>query len=216
MRRPSPTSAKRWTIKLALVGVCLLAGAVVTWGVAWGLALFGPGRELRQAEMTAFSDGFFQIPSTWAHHEAGDYVILKQAEYRSPGYRLAQADRRLLRPGQKFLIHIARWRIATGLPMKALDLAGTLDADGTIKSSGKDVPAPVARHLNISALKLPTRVLPLGFALNTLFYAAVLLGVVEGVAFARRRARRGKGRCPACGYHPAGLAEGAACPECGS
>jgi hypothetical protein len=29
---------KRWTLKVAL---CLLAGAVVTWGVAWGLAIWG-------------------------------------------------------------------------------------------------------------------------------------------------------------------------------
>jgi hypothetical protein len=62
---------------------------------------------------------------------------------------------------------------------------------------------------------VPTDILPLGFTLNTLFYAAVLLGVVEGVAFARRRVRRGKGRCPSCGYDRAGLAEGSACPECG-
>jgi hypothetical protein len=62
---------------------------------------------------------------------------------------------------------------------------------------------------------LPTAVLPLGFALNTLFYASVLLGLVECVAFARRRVRRGRGRCASCGYDRAGLAEGSACPECG-
>jgi hypothetical protein len=68
---------------------------------------------------------------------------------------------------------------------------------------------------NEGVLRVPTRVLPLGFALNTLFYAAVVLGMVECVAFARRRVRRGKGRCPSCGYDRAGLAEGSVCPECG-
>jgi hypothetical protein len=75
----------------------------------------------------------------------------------------------------------------------------------------EDIPGFIAKHIIV----LPTAVLPLGFALNTLFYAAVLLGVVEGVAFARRRIRRRKGRCASCGYDRAGLAEGAACPECG-
>ena len=62
---------------------------------------------------------------------------------------------------------------------------------------------------------LPNRPLTLGFAINTFLCAAVLLGMVEGVAFARRRARRWEGRCPACGYDRAGLAEGVVCPECG-
>jgi hypothetical protein len=63
--------------------------------------------------------------------------------------------------------------------------------------------------------RLPTRIVPLGFTLNTLLAAGVLLGVVEGFAFARRRARRVKGRCAACGYDRGGLPNDAACPECG-
>jgi len=63
---------------------------------------------------------------------------------------------------------------------------------------------------------LPTRILPLGFTLNNLLAAGVLLGMVEGFALARRRVRRAKGRCVACGYDRGGLADNAvACPECG-
>ncbi|HYE62533.1 MAG TPA: hypothetical protein VD997_11115, partial [Phycisphaerales bacterium] len=57
--------------------------------------------------------------------------------------------------------------------------------------------------------------LPLGFTLNTLLYAGVTLGLIEGVAFTRRRRRRNKGRCPSCGYDRGGIAVDAACPECG-
>jgi hypothetical protein len=74
-------------------------------------------------------------------------------------------------------------------------------------------PDPESWWRNQRERVIPTRVLWGQFALNTLFYAAVLLGVAEGVAFARRRVRRG--RCPSCGYDRAGLAEGSACPECG-
>jgi hypothetical protein len=61
----------------------------------------------------------------------------------------------------------------------------------------------------------PLGIIPLGFAANTLLAAGVLLGVVEGCAFARRRVRSARGRCPSCGYDRRGLAADAACPECG-
>jgi hypothetical protein len=63
---------------------------------------------------------------------------------------------------------------------------------------------------------VPTEVLPLGFALNTLLAACVLLGVVEGFAFVRRRMRHGEGHCPLCGYDRAGITMDGACPECGA
>jgi hypothetical protein len=63
---------------------------------------------------------------------------------------------------------------------------------------------------------IPARVLPLGFALNTLLAAGVLLGVTETIGLARRRLRSRKGLCPPCGYDRRGLHVEAACPECGT
>jgi rubrerythrin len=62
---------------------------------------------------------------------------------------------------------------------------------------------------------MPTRILPLGFTLNTLLAAAILLTITEGAGAWRLRARRRKGECPWCGYDRAGVAGDAACPECG-
>jgi hypothetical protein len=43
------------------------------------------------------------------------------------------------------------------------------------------------------------------------------VGVPTGILWRRdRRHRFGPGHCPKCGYSLAGLAEGAACPECGT
>ena len=61
------------------------------------------------------------------------------------------------------------------------------------------------------------RVLPLrpmwpGFAINTIFYAAVLWLLFAAPGFVRRRIRARRGQCPACGY-PIGTSN--VCTECG-
>ena len=60
---------------------------------------------------------------------------------------------------------------------------------------------------------LPLRPIPVGFALNTLFYAAILWPLSYGPFVLLRRAiRQRRGLCPACGY-PVG--ESDLCTECG-
>jgi hypothetical protein len=181
---------KRWTIKLAL---CLLAGAVVTWGVAWGCAYWGPAPSQRVDDRatTAFQSDIYE--------------------------QLEDLSKTSVHPGMRRCLHSD-----FGWPLRSLRGECTNGIAGAywwkrIREQGGVVyrATSLLRPSDRFAGKLPARPLPLGFALNTLFYAAVVLGMVECVAFARRRVRRGKGRCPSCGYDRAGLAEGAACPECG-
>ena len=61
---------------------------------------------------------------------------------------------------------------------------------------------------------LPLRPLWPGFAINTIFYAAILWFVMLGPFTARRIIRRKRGQCIKCGYDLRG-AEHEACPECG-
>ena len=64
-----------------------------------------------------------------------------------------------------------------------------------------------------------TRALPLlpiwpGFAVNTIFYAAILWPLICGPFVLRRLIRRKRGLCVACGYDLR-HADHNACPECG-
>src|SRR5579862_6120484 len=54
-----------------------------------------------------------------------------------------------------------------------------------------------------------------GFALNTIFYAAIAWGLWQIPLAIRRRRRRRLNRCVKCGYDLKGLAPASACPECG-
>ncbi len=77
----------------------------------------------------------------------------------------------------------------------------------------------------LTALEMPPAVtrwrgmgyLPLGpiwpgFAVNTLFYAAVLWLLIPGPFALRRLIRRQRGLCPKCGYP---MGESSVCTECG-
>jgi hypothetical protein len=61
---------------------------------------------------------------------------------------------------------------------------------------------------------LPLRPIPGGFAVNTVFYAAVLWLLIPGPFVLRRLLRRRRGFCPACGYDLK-HAQHETCPECG-
>jgi hypothetical protein len=75
----------------------------------------------------------------------------------------------------------------------------------------------MVRGVFVATLALPLRPLWPGFAINTVFYAAILwmLFAVTGAMRGWRRAKRGL--CVKCGYDLRGRgANSTACPECGA
>lgn len=64
-------------------------------------------------------------------------------------------------------------------------------------------------------LALPLRIVPGGFALGVLFWAALWWLVLFGRRAAVRFVRIRRGRCPACAYDRRGLGPDTPCPECG-
>jgi hypothetical protein len=207
---------KRWTIKLAL---CLLAGAVVTWGVAWGCAIESDRRPpQRDQEFVMVFEGdtlwgavlFRGLPGFDRYSvlppEAVGLDVFKKPVMEPILLGVRQLDRPNWMRFQGAGAEITRF----GWPCRALSRESQVDFNNRVLHMNS-----LELGSTAGIVRLPLLILPLGFALNTLFYAAALLGAVECVAFARRRVRRGRGRCPSCGYDRAGLAEGSACPECG-
>jgi len=73
-------------------------------------------------------------------------------------------------------------------------------------------------------IRLPVDFLVLGFAINTVLYAAVLFVLFFGFQHSRRIIRLRRGRCPKCAYdlrgtpgssESSGSSGGGGCPECG-
>jgi hypothetical protein len=194
---------KRWTLKLTL---CLLAGAVVTWAVAWGCALWGQRPDL---STTGTLNSRPAVPST--------YVLASASAGRTTA---ATEERWEFNMGNG---SIMLYRIGYGMPMRSFKSSGIGQAFVTngdwdwqrLHSNLPGILAPAWMAPRDQNRWLPTIILPLGFTINTLLAAGVVLSVVEGIGAARRRRRRSKGRCPSCGYDRGGLDAAAACPECG-
>ena len=81
---------------------------------------------------------------------------------------------------------------------------------------GPGIVVSTSRQYRVAGLPfvLPLRPIWLGFAINTIFYAALLWLLTLGPFTARRMIRRKRGRCLKCGYDLRG-ADHEACPECG-
>jgi hypothetical protein len=66
----------------------------------------------------------------------------------------------------------------------------------------------------IGEYALPYRIIFPGFAINTIFYAAIVWGLFAVPGAVRRRVRRKRGQCAACGYLLRDITS-EKCPECG-
>jgi hypothetical protein len=210
-----------------------LAGAVLTAGVAWGVAVTADAHSGSSAGLVSI-----HRPDELAEKYPGAKVLYLATYTRGLGYGTLVADPsatahhasgedrrdevhevfpRWCR--QRLLSHwngyqretlVAR---ASGWPWLAAQSECDISrrqSDGIVMIRGPGW----LRDLN-DFVSLPLRPLWPGFALDTAFYGTLVFLLSSAPAFLRRRSRLRRGACPACGYDLRGFGE-STCPECGA
>lgn len=195
----------------------LVLGAIVNIAVAWGLqSVFGSrytspdlAYRYRGWEIWHFTGFGFT--------EAGLVIGGNEQYVRSLPERLPPYWSRLQRvePYRRIDPVLLLSDLAYGWPLRSLWYEFDAERSWTR-------PGILSQHVAgcLSVGNLAMRPIWLGFALNTLFYAAILFTLIRGRLVARRALRRRHGLCVACGYdlrgHGHHHGNGAAtCPECG-
>jgi predicted RNA-binding Zn-ribbon protein involved in translation (DUF1610 family) len=205
---------KRWMLKL---GLLVVGGAIINVAVAWGISEYSLHRyqnEMVSCHFVAFikmregrvrSDGqigvdgytlsqiqAMPIDEAFQHFRSVGLRFETKAaqegfdDFRSVGFHYRYTANR---NGE----HVSALR--TGLPLKCI--AGPV----------------LWQRLNSMSFEMRHPLWP-GFAINTIFYAAILWVLFAAPGAVRRRLRRKRGQCAACGYSLRDITSGK-CPECG-
>ncbi len=186
--------------RLLTILLFLLLGAVANVAVAWGCAvrsIWGTGGASVGASESQWWDQ--RAPAGFGGQFDGGFCT------RSLGALytwLFSAQQRGVQP-------YTALRIKAGIP--ALALEGSFWYDQNRALVYTDPPLAPQPWLN-EARPFPFRPLWPGFAINTLFYAAILWLLIGALFVLRRFLRLKRGLCPKCAYP---MGESSVCTECG-
>jgi hypothetical protein len=183
---------KRRALKLF---VFVLVGAIINVAVAWGIAAF-------------------RKPSLAGHsftREYGDRNFRDVISFHRGGIKHSRVSVWGLNGGQ------TTWTVIAGWPQKGLYCTRKLDRSVSrdIKRFGVTLKDSHNTKPSFGWRALPLMPIFPGFAINTIFYAAIVWVLFAVPGAIRRRVRRKRGQCAACGYS---LRENPSekCPECGA
>ncbi len=186
--------------RLLIVAIFLLLGAVVNVAVAWCYAIGGwlpEGRqtivELDRGEAKQlFADRMAVVAESTSGYEERCVGRTFLVVYIDPP-DLAEHHVQVLMTGWPCLALEGHWGLVHGRP----------------KASGLLITRWGRRHTVVTC---PLRPLWPGFAIDTIFYAAILWLLIPGPFVLRRFLRVRRGLCPKCAYP---MGESAVCTECG-
>ncbi len=228
--------------RIVLTAIFLLAGAVVNVAVAWACAVWldrgGPIHGSPKDGVTAADDPRWWV---WVIDARGSTLVKSWASRDPPRLGALPSDatqeeidawlsgKPIRVPND--LVPVPAWSRASAMPTEANYGQGTAalweDAAGWpmrgLASLHQEVVgqnAGTSWGLRFGAAQgflglprvLPLRPIPVGFAVNTIFYAAVFWLLIPGPFALRRFIRVKRGRCVKCGYP---MGESAVCTECG-
>jgi hypothetical protein len=184
---------KRWTIRICLF---LLLGAIVNVAVAWGWWIW-PAEFTTEviASDNAVAKWRDYAPPDW-HQHADSWICCRHALLT---YELAfrRSEVAASRPTDGITVYSEGWPLRS---MQGRDFPET--------RSGFRIPLFNAQRRAFLSLN---PIWP-GFAINTLFYAAILWMMFAAPFALRRRSRINRGLCPGCAYS---VGESDVCTECG-
>ena len=214
---------KRWAFKLAMF---VFAGAIINIAVAWGCSTwigFAPG-----SGRAAFYHGAsraFVSSERWQRrgHVRQDFQFAYLLPYErfgtdpldDPDFRAALEGNFIrfeVRAGWPQL-SVRCYRTAAGATyigdtMVSETLPANVDVIGDIPRSPRAGTVPALRFAGLPCVPIWP-----GFAINTMFYAAIVWLCVAAPLVIRRWRRVRQRRCTDCGYP---IGESAVCTECGT
>ncbi len=184
--RGSAAQACEYAMKrpLLIIAVCLLLGAVVNVAVAWGCA-----RWPRYANWISPDEDLQVLPSS------RDADIDMLWESRDLGVEIRVFGGMDSNQREVYATHVL-----SGLPARSMS-GETWDAF-----------VPNRRAMFVGRGLIPLRPIWPGFAVNTIFNAAILWLLIPGPFVLRRLLRLKRGLCLKCAYP---MGESSVCTECG-
>jgi len=187
---------KRRAYKLLLF---LIAGAIINVAVAWGCSF---------SAQTLCADlvNNLTTPNEWRTHWKHAPTNYGQTGRFGTTCRVWMTTS----DDPHAVLHV----FTSGWPCRALGSIVTHEGSSNTKSRVQRIELDW-RLTGFRDSALPIRPIWPGFAINTIFYAAIVWFLFFAPGAIRRRVRRKRGQCAACGYSLRG-ASGDVCPECGA
>jgi len=223
---------KCWTLRIVILLFLLSGGAIVNVAVAWGCALTQSARP--RAFQTAFDPPTERDMKLWSRYSPLDFPEKpeRRREHGQNGLTEVGMSTTIGNaypdyPGEKstftnyvIVEHSAGLPLRTvtsyvvisdcfnSFPRKRIQTTQLIHSAWEVDRK-RFVPWETSRNRS-----LPFRPIWPGFAINTVFYAAILFALCFGFVQGRRIIRLRRGRCPKCAYDLRG-SESGKCPECG-